>query len=210
MMAHVRAHNFNFGLQSDQNTFESTSELINPRIHVMQGEGTAQLGMGGASTWEVLDESGEETQKSSTMAARVKQVKGTVKEIGEKSKVSKEKVSEVNLDSEEEDIIVLTKEEVSGGSSKGVSTVTTSLSELIMLESSTKESRKSNSKENSEVEQSPPEQQPTGSAAVGSSGQGRRDMKDISSHADQVGASDVQETKGRTRGKRKKRKGSKT
>ena len=161
--------------------------------------------MGGASAWEMLDESGEETQESSTMTARGNRVKERVKEGGEKSKFSKEKVSEVDLDSEEEDVIVLTKEEVSGASSKGLSSVTTSLSELIMLESSTKESGK--------VEQSSTQQQSTSSAAVGSaksSDQGRRDVKeDVISHTDQDAASSIQETKGRTRGKRKKRKGSK-
>ena len=165
----------------------------------VQGEGTAQLGMGGASTWEVLDEGDEETQESSTMAARGKRIK----KGGQKSKLSKEKV---DLDSEEEDVLVLTKEEVSGESSKGVSTVTTSLSELIMLESSTKDS-------NSEVGQSS-QKISTGSAAVGSaksSGHGIMDVKkDVGSHTDQGAASGVQESKGRTRGNRKNRKGSKT
>ena len=151
--------------------------------------------MGGASTWEILDESDED--KDSKQSSKIITPSSTaerqqVKEVREKS------MTKAESESEEEDVIVLTKEEVSGASSKGVSTVTSSLSELIMLESSTKESGKLG------------QSQSTG-GAVGSStvGEGRsKGKKELKK--DQ---SDMSRPQGRTnvsRGRGKKRRGSKT
>ena len=99
--------------------------------------------MGGASTWEILDESDED--KDSKQSSKIVTPSSTaerqqVKEVREKSKTSSsKKMAKAESESEEEDVIVLTKKKVNGASSKGA---TSSLSELIMLEPSTKESGK--------------------------------------------------------------------
>ena len=158
--------------------------------------------MGGASTWEILDESDED--KDSKPSSKIVTPSSTaerqqVREVREKSKTSSsKKMAKAESESEEEDVIVLTKEEVSGASSKGVSAVTSSLSELIMLEPSTKESGK--------LEQS----QSTG-GAVGSStvGEGRgKEKKELKKEQ-----GDTNRPQGRTnvsRGRGKKRRGSKS
>ena len=155
--------------------------------------------MGGASTWEILDESDED--KDSKPSSKIVTPSSTaerqqVKEVREKSKTSSsKKMAKAESESEEEDVIVLTKEEVSGASSKGA---TSSLSELIMLEPSTKESGK--------LGQSQSTGGGVGSSTVGEGrGKGKKELK-----KDQ---GDISRPQGRTnvsRGRGKKRRGSKT
>lgn len=114
----------------------------------MQGEGTAQLGMGGANTWEVLEQWNESDEDEDALSKQALSKIATPSTSGNKERVSvkskkltssnttkKTTSSKAESDSEEEDVVVLTKEELVSGTSDGAKEFkaragTTSLSDL--------------------------------------------------------------------------------
>ena len=202
---------------------------MHPPLYILciQGGGTAQLGMGGASTWEFQEHQWSESEEEKFQPQPEKVVTPPTHQAGvsgqkEASVKSKKlvpvemKEDKVESDSEEEDTVVLTTEELSGGTVRGG---TTNLSELIALESRKGSIELDESKESPSATQQPATASSSRTTRQ-SKGKGKRgemkqnsdspvdvEVKTTAASADPNGES--ARTSGR-RGKGKKRKASKT
>ena len=167
--------------------------------------------MGGVSTWEVLDQyqwSDSEEDKATSSSKKLKPPKSApsnaeihvASESGPSSRIESD-VIEIKSDSEEEETVVLTKEDFSGeAKTKAAATAPTSLAELVALESQKHEVSKLSKGVKELSTTGPPSDQTTAasSSQAGSKqsrkGRGRRGGKDSTSTVD------VEVVSGATRG----------
>ena len=105
-----------------------------------QGEGTAELGMGGVSTWEIIDEyqwSDSEEDKTTSSEKPPKTAPSNAEKAsrrGSSTRIESD-VIEIKSDSEEEETVVLTKEDFNGAAKTKATAACPSLAELVALES---------------------------------------------------------------------------
>ena len=167
--------------------------------------------MGGVSTWEVLDQyqwSDSEEDKATSSSKKLKPPKSApsnaeihvVSESGPSSRIESD-VIEIKSDSEEEETVVLTKEDFSAeAKTKAAATAPTSLAELVALESQKHEVSKLSEGVKELSTTGPPSDQATAasSSQAGSKqsrkGRGRRGGKNSTSPID------VEVVSGATRG----------
>ena len=185
-----------------------------PLFSLTQGEGTAELGMGGVSTWEVIDQyqwSDSEDDKATSSSEKLMPPKTApsnaeiASESGPSSRIESD-VIEIKSDSEEEETVVLMKEDFNGAAKTiAAATAPTSLAELVALESQKHEvSKLSEGVKELSTTGPPPDQAMVASSSQAGSKQsrkrrGRRGGKDSTSPVDVEVASGA--TRGGDRGK---------
>lgn len=102
-----------------------------------QGEGTAELGMGGVSTWEIIDQyqfSDDEEDKAKKPPKTSPSNAERASEGGPSCRIEPD-VIEIKSDSEEDETVVLTKDDFSGARRTKAAAVAPSLTDLVTLES---------------------------------------------------------------------------
>jgi hypothetical protein len=167
--------------------------MIPPRPSLTQGEGTAELGMGGVSTWEVIDQyqwSDSEEDKANSSKKLPKTALSDAEkdsESGPPSRIEPD-VIEIKSDSEEEETVVLTKEDFSESAKTKTAPAAPSLTELVALESQKEVTKLSEGVK--ELSTTGPSSDQTTAAAVSSAGskqrkgRGRRGEKNSASPVD--------------------------